>query len=168
MEFSEVVKHRHSVRKYRKGALINRDDVIKILTAAMHAPSSNNSRPWEFVVVENKEIIEKLKNLHPYASMLETASLAIVVCAIPQFDDLSKGYWQQDCGAAIENLLLEAANLNFGTCWCGIYPSLNKTEEFQKILDVKSIPLALIALGIPEGEEPETKGFYDENKVKFI
>lgn len=168
MEFSEVVKHRHSVRKYRKGALINRDDVIKILTAAMHAPSSNNSRPWEFVVVENKEIIEKLKNLHPYASMLETASLAIVVCAIPQFDDLSKGYWQQDCGAAIENLLLEAANLNFGTCWCGIYPSLNKTEEFQKILDVKSIPLALIALGISEGEEPETKGFYDENKVKFI
>ena len=70
MEFSEVVKHRHSVRKYRKGALINRDDVIKILTAAMHAPSSNNSRPWEFVVVENKEIIEKLKNLHPCVALL--------------------------------------------------------------------------------------------------
>lgn len=167
MEFSEVVKRRHSIRKYKPESIIQKEEIDKILTAAMYAPSSNNSRPWEFVVIYNKKTIEKLKNLHPYASMLNTASLAIVVCGIPQYEDLTKGYWQQDCGAAIENLLLEAANSGFGTCWCGIYPSLNKTKEFQEVLEVKSIPLALIALGVPD-EEPGTKGFFDETKVKIM
>ena len=76
-------------------------------------------------------------------------------------------YWQQDCAAAAENILLAAKGLGLGTCWCGCYPTQPRTDEVKKVLDCDSVPIALIAVGIPD-EEPAAKGFYDAARVKFI
>ena len=136
MNTSEVIRNRHSVRKYKKGVQIPRKDIETMLEAAMMAPSACNTRPWEFAVVENPEIRKQIMEISPYTKMLETASLAIVVCARPDLQEgRGSGFFPQDCGAAIENLLLQATDLGYGTCWCGFYGTCGKasglTEGFQ-------------------------------------
>ena len=105
MNCSEVIRERRSIRKYVTDVVIPRRDIEKMLEAAMMAPSACNTRPWEFVVVENDAVKQQIMGAMPYTQMLKTASLAIVVCGRP---DLQEGrcndFWPQDCGAAIENL----------------------------------------------------------------
>lgn len=139
-----------------------------MLEAAMMAPSACNRRPWEFVVVRNREILDRLMNARLYTQMLATASLAIVVCGRPDLQDgICEGFWPQDCGAAIQNLLLQAKELGYGTCWCGCYPVMDRVQTLQGILDVTSLPMAVIAVGVPD-EEPAARGFYDESRVKYL
>ena len=116
MDCTQAIRARRSIRRFKPGASVPREDVETMLEAAMMAPSACNARPWEFFVAENPEIKEKLRAAHPYASMLEDASLAIVACARPEDQaGVCEGYWPLDCGAAVENLLLQAAALGYGT-----------------------------------------------------
>lgn len=103
---------------------------------------------------------------HPASRMLETASAAIIVCGRPDLQP-GHGFWPQDCGAAIENILLQATALGYGTCWCGCYPTEPRTSQVQEVLGCESIPVAVVAVGVPD-ESPARKGFYDETRVKFI
>ncbi|HJC57545.1 MAG TPA: nitroreductase family protein [Candidatus Eisenbergiella intestinipullorum] len=168
MNTSEAIRSRRSIRKYEKGFLIPQEHIEQMLEAAMMAPSACNRRPWEFVVVQKPEVLEQIMNVHPYTRMLETASLAIVVCGRPDLQEgICDGFWPQDCGAAIENLLLQATELGYGTCWCGCYPARNRAEELQKVLDVTSIPLAVVAVGKAD-EAPDARGFYDPSRVKWV
>ncbi|HBA62356.1 MAG TPA: nitroreductase family protein [Lachnospiraceae bacterium] len=168
MNCSEVIRERRSIRKYVTDVVIPRRDIEKMLEAAMMAPSACNTRPWEFVVVENDAVKQQIMGAMPYTQMLKTASLAIVVCGRP---DLQEGrcndFWPQDCGAAIENLLLQAKDLGYGTCWCGCYPVMDRVKEMQKILDVTSLPLAVVAVGKPD-EAPAARGFFDASRVKYL
>ena len=133
----------------------------------MMAPSARNIRPWEFFVVEDPELKSKLRRAHPFASMLDTASLAIVVCAQPEKQTgVVAGYWPLDCGAAVENLLLQAVDLGYGACWCGCWPS-PRVSKIQELLNTQSVPVALIAVGAPD-EAPEARGHYDPGKVTWL
>ena len=107
MNTSEAIRARRSIRKYQKGAIIPKEHIEQMLEAAMMAPSACNRRPWEFVVVKKPEVLEQIMEIHPYTQMLKTASLAVVVCGRPDLQEgICDGFWPQDCGAAIENLLL--------------------------------------------------------------
>ena len=152
MQTMEAIRARRSVRKYKAEA-VPREQIERLLEAAMLAPSAVNSRPWEFVVTEKREILQRLTEAHPASRMLLTASWAIA--------------WQQDCAAAAENILLAAADMGLGTCWCGCYPAEPRTSEVQKVLGVTSVPVALIAVGVPD-EAPAQKGFYDPSRITFL
>ena len=168
MNTSDAIRARRSIRKYKKGTVIPKEHIHQMLEAAMMAPSACNTRPWEFVVVETEEIREQIMKSHPYTQMLKTASLAIVVCGRPDLQEsVCAGFWPQDCGAAIQNLLLQAKELGYGTCWCGCYPVMERVKELREILSVTSQPLAVIAVGEAD-EEPAARGFYDEARVKFL
>lgn len=133
----------------------------------MMAPSARNTRPWEFFVVEDPGLKSKLRYAHPCAAMLGTASVAIVVCGRPEDQSgKSAGFWPLDCGAAVENLLLQATELGYGACWCGCWPSLHMSA-IQELLGTQALPVALIALGVPD-EEPPARGFYQPEKVTWI
>lgn len=167
MDCTQAIRARRSIRKFKPGASIPRQDVELMLEAAMMAPSARNLRPWEFFVVENPELKAKLRAAHPFSSMLDTASLAIVVCGRP--DDqkgVVEGYWPLDCGAAVENLLLQAVALGYGACWCGCWPS-PRISALQEILNTQSVPVALIAVGAPD-EDPAPRGFYQADKVTWL
>lgn len=166
MQCYDAIRARRSVRKYKKGAVIPAEHIKSILEAAMMAPSAVNSRPWEFYVTDKREMLDKLMQAHPASRMLETASLAIVVCARPDLQP-KHNYWPQDCGAAIENILLQALDLGYGTCWCGCYPSEPRTSLVREVLGCESIPVAIIAVGKAD-ESPAAKGYYDETRVKYF
>jgi len=166
---TEVIKNRRSVRKFDSTKAVTKEQLNQLLEAAMLAPSACNTRPWEFIAVTNREILDEIPKVHHYAQMIKTATAAIIVVAIPQEAELPKGFFPQDCGAATQNILLEAEAMGLGTCWCGVYPKPEKMETISKMFNIPGprIPFCLIAIGHKD-ERPEQRGFFDPEKVSYI
>ena len=169
-EILDAIKKRRSIRKYDAKGVVTGEQIELILEAAMLAPSACNMRPWEFIVVKNKELLHKVADFHKYAKMLKTAQLGIIVCALPdvQKGQPGEGMWQHDCGAATQNILLQAAEMNLGTCWCGLHPSEKYMDETRKLFNIpkSTVPFCIIAVGKP-AENFGSRGFYEDSKVSF-
>ena len=168
MTATETIRARRSIRKY-KGDAIPQEHLKLILEAAMMAPSACNTRPWEFVVVTDPGVKQQLVEAHPYARHLNQAYAAIIVCGRPDLqENVCPGYFPQDCGAAVQNILLQAADLGYGTCWCGVYPRQERMDAVAGVLKIENaVPFALITLGVPD-EAPTPRGFYDESRVTWL
>ena len=162
------IELRRSIRKYNPGIAVTRDLLDQLVHAAMLAPSACNSRPWEFVVVTKREILDEIVRIHPYTQMLRTATAAIIVVATPQ-SGMPEGYYPQDCAAATENILIEATELGLGACWCGVYPKEDRMASISALLDIPApkIPFNVIAVGVP-AEAPAARGFFDAAKVRYV
>ena len=165
---NELIEKRRSIRQFKPEKPVTREQLDQLLAAAMSAPSACNSRPWEFIAITKREILDKIAGIHPNAKMCETAAAAIVVVAIPQ-KERPEGYFPQDCGAATENILLEAVSMELGTCWCGVYPKEARVAALRKLFNINDprIPFNVIAIGTP-AEEPERRGFFEKSKVTYI
>jgi nitroreductase len=154
---------RRSTRAYT-GQPVSDQDIRSLLEAGMAAPSASNRKPWHFVVVRNRETLRKLAEEHPYGKMLAGAALAIAVCGDPAVSD----WWEQDCAAATENILLAAAGLGLGGVWLGCR---GRQERENAVRSRLGIPgglgvLSLISLGHPtERKEPRTQ--YEEARVHW-
>jgi nitroreductase len=162
------IENRRSIRKFRADKPVTKEQLNKLLEAAMLAPSACNTRPWEFIAVTKRETLDKIAEIHPYAQMCLTAPAAIIVIAIPQVE-MPEGYFPQDCGAATQNILLEAASMGLGTCWCGVYPKEERIISFRELFNIQEpkIPFNVIAIGTPD-EAPDRRGFFEETKVTYI
>ncbi len=104
--------------------------------------------------------------------MLETASLAIIVCGLPDAQNgIASGYFPEDCASATQNILLQATALGLGSCWCGVYPRMEHIDDLREILGIGNRPeiivFNIIAVGVPD-EFPAARGFYEAGKVKYI
>ncbi|MGW8314192.1 MAG: nitroreductase family protein [Bacteroidales bacterium] len=162
MEALETILDRRSIRKFSHQKI---DDQIltSILKAAMYAPSAVNKQPWHFVVIDSRKLMDQIMEVHPYASMLRTASHAVVVCGDLhlQHDD---GYWVVDCGPATQNLLLAAHALGLGGCWAGLHPREGRKQAIASLLGLPDHiqPFALVALGYPSEQRPRPDRFHPE------
>ena len=158
---------RRSIRKY-KDKKINKEDLEKILRAAMQAPSARNQKPWHFLVCDNKEVMTKVSDELPNVSMAKSADLLIVFMA--QKDNLLiPDKFEQDMSACIQNSLLEACHLGIGSCWCGIYPDKVRMSKTINIFNIKDYePFAIVTFGYPENEE-DMKFIerYDESRIHY-
>ena len=167
MTVTEAIRSRRSIRKYKSDP-IPPAHIRLILEAAMNAPSACNTRPWEFVVVTDAKMRSRLATVHPYAKHAAQSPAVIVVCALPETQGrIAKGFFPQDCAAATQNILLQAQELGYGTCWCGIYPNERPISAVRDVLGVASTPFCLITLGVAD-ESPEARGFYEQAKVRFL
>ena len=157
---------RRSVRKYLDKP-VNPDLVDEILRAGMFAPSGCNKQPWHFVVFDEKQLVLEIESMHPYASALATAPVCIMVCGDTQ-KEMAKGFYQVDCSAAIENMLLAARALGLDTCWMGVYPWEEVMEKFSKRFDLPSHvePFALISLGYAQSRQERPKR-YDSSRIHY-
>ena len=169
---TQAIRLRRSIRKYKKEEIVTDEQLHLLLEAAMMAPSACNTRPWEFWVIRDRMIRSELAAVHPYAGMLKTASLAIIIFALPDTQSgISEGYFPQDCSAATQNILIQAAATGLGTCWCGVYPKANRMSELRMVLKIPDdsplVPFNIIAVGIPDGI-PSARGHYDPDKVHFL
>jgi len=158
----ETILARRSIRKYTAEP-VSRNDVKAMLEAAMAAPSASNLKPWHFVVITDRQVLNELARVHPHGKMLSEAPLCITVCGDT---DISASFWVQDCSAASENLLLAATALGLGAVWLGVYPRQDRVNSIREVLKLPEsiIPLNLISIGHPaEKKEPRTQ--YDEQRV---
>lgn len=172
MEFIDLLLKRRSVRRF-KDEDISKKDLEKILEAGLLAPTSRNRKPCNFLIVENKDTLEKLaKSKESGAEMLAGCNKAIVVVANTLISDT----WIEDSSIALGYMHLMAASLDIGSCWVQI--NLRKTadgEDSEKV--VKEITglddyfriVGILALGIPYGEvKPHTLEDMDKSKIHFL
>ncbi len=157
-----TILSRRSIRSYTPQP-VSKQHIQTLLEAAMAAPSASNLKPWHFVVVVDRQMLNNLAELHPFGKMLFEAPLCIAVCGDPA---ISERYWVQDCSAATENLLLAAVALGLGAVWLGAYPKEERITAIRTVLGIPDaiVPLNLISIGHPaEKKEPRTQ--YDEERV---
>lgn len=150
METFTAITKRRSIRQYT-GDPIPKEDLEKIIDAARMAPSGNNKQPWHFVVVSSKDIIQKLSKAADWSAKAG-AMIAVVM------DPASK-YWVEDGSAAIENILLAATALGYGSCWLEGYTKPHEAE-FKLLLNIPQHLrlLTLIPVGVPVNwPEPKNK-----------
>ena len=159
MDAMEAILSRKSIRKYTKEPVS--DETLKeILEAAMSAPSAGNEQPWHFVIIKDRRILDEIPQVHPYAQSVKTASVAVAVCGDLKAE-VYEGFWVQDCAAAAENILIAVQAKGLGAVWLGIHPITERVKGMQKLLKLPDhvIPLAVIPIGCPEEQKPQTNRF---------
>jgi nitroreductase len=163
-----VIKERKSVRSYT-GEPASKDDIVRILYAAMAAPAAIHMLPWKFVVVTDKKTLQTLADGLPFAKMLIKAGTAIVVCAVPEEAAMSsEAFAILDCTCASENILLAAEALGLGAVWTAVYPNAALMAFVRKELNIPEnvIPLNVIPVGYSTGEE-KAQDKYDEKNIHW-
>ncbi|MCD6322246.1 MAG: nitroreductase family protein [Clostridiales bacterium] len=159
---------RRSVRLYTD-KFIEEEKIEQILKAGMQAPSAGNQHPWEFIVVNDKEILEKLSVASINAGCTDKAPVAIVLLVnhnnlrFPEYTD-------QDMSACAQNILLEAVSLGLGAVWLGIAPLKDREKAISDIFDLPDNiqPFAIIPIGYPLNEGAnQFIDRYDPKKVTF-
>lgn len=156
----QTILARRSIRKYTDQP-VSPEQIRRLLEAAMAAPSANNHQPWHFVVVTQRDTLNRLAEVHPYAKMLYEAPVCIAVCGEPE-----NTYWVQDCAAAAQNILLAATEMGLGSVWMGVHPSGDREHSVRDLLGMPPhySPLCLIAVGHP-AEEREPRTQYQQSRV---
>lgn len=167
MDTMETILSRRSIRKYTSKS-VSKSLIKKLINAAMSAPSAGNEQPWHFIIIDKKKILKAIQKFHPYASMLNVASKAVLICA-DTTREKHKGFSPIDCAAATENLLLAAHANGLGACWLGVYPSKDKRiTNLRKLLDIpiSIIPFAIVAIGYPAEHKPAENRF-NESRIHW-
>ncbi|MFO8053662.1 MAG: nitroreductase family protein [Bacteroidales bacterium] len=166
MSFHQHIITRRSIRKFTSRP-VGREQLEGMLEAAMYAPSARNYQPWHFVVVQKRASLDRLSEIHPYASMLKTATAAILVCGDRNLEP-NDNYNAQNCAAATQNLLLSAHETGIGSCWLGVYPRQERMKNISEYLKLPEniIPISLIALGYP-AEQKETPVRFQPERIHY-
>lgn len=114
--FLELLKRRRSSRLFTD-ELIDKECVCNILKAALMSPSGHRINPWEFVLVEDKEMLKALSQSKAHgAGLLEGAAMAVVVLG----DTTKTDVWIEDCSIATIIMQLAAEDMGLGSCWVQI------------------------------------------------
>lgn len=139
------IESRRSVRKYADKK-VEQEKLMQVLESARLAPSGSNTQPWHFIIVESKEIKEKIVKVDHNQQWMMTAPIFIVCVAdmLSRTNSTEELYIDdespepelkqiiRDTAIAIEHILLEAESLGLATCWTGWY----EQKEMRPILNI--------------------------------
>ncbi len=161
-----ILMERMSVRKYTDQP-VAKEQIINILRAAMQAPSAHNQRPWEFYVVTDRETIEKLATVSPYAGPAKGA--AAVIVAAKKMDSPVPESIDIDMAACMENIWLATVEEGLGGVWIGISPREERMKAVEEIVPLAEGQRAfgLFSLGY-SAEERTPKERFNEKRIHFV
>lgn len=165
----EAILNRHSVRKFTEQP-VEEEKLQLVLKAAMQAPSAKNSQPWEFFVIRDKEVMEKLSRVQPYGASAKNAPVLIVpICNEQRYTDELDAFWQEDLSATTQTILLAASALGLGTTWLALAPLQERIDGARAVLGLPEhmVPFALLPLGYPLKEKAVVSR-YDAARIHYI
>ncbi len=164
MNALDVLMKRRTIRTYRPDPVPG-PQVDTLLRVLLHSPSAADARPWQFVVIDRKPLLEELGRRMEHCEMLLQAPLGLLVCAEPAREKIP-GFWPQDCAAATQNLLVAVTALGLGGCWVGLHPVPDREAAVREVLGIPDgiVPFALAAVGRP-AEDPGRDERYDAARV---
>lgn len=171
MDSIQNILTRRSIRSFEDRP-ISPEDMHVILTAAMSGPSCANTRSWQFIVVEDKETLNKMADCNGfYAAPLRQAAAGILICGdLEKAFAPAKEYWVIDGAIAGQNISLAARALGIGSVWLGTWPQMNRVQRQIELFNLPEtvIPHSIIALGYSKEIDNITpKNSYDETCVHF-
>ena len=151
-----LIQKRRSVRKYQSRP-IEPEKVHALVEAALRSPSSMGTNPWEFVVVDDPDLLGRLSKAKPHgSSFIKNAPLGVVVSADAQRSTV----WVEDASIACTYIQLTAESLGLGSCWIQIRDRMHdeKTPAEAYVAEVLNIPKklkveAMIAIGYPDEQK---------------
>ena len=156
-----AIMTRRSIRDYTKHPVP--EELIKILVeAGMCSPSAFNERSQEFIVINDRKILDAIFKLNPKALQIKRASVAIMVCGNQEREKFKgQGYWQLDGAVASENILIAANAMGLGAVWTAIYPYPDRIAAVKKLLNLPEpvIPLNIIPIGYPAERKAKENRF---------
>ena len=162
-ETLDVIMSRYSVRSYT-GEKVTEAQLETLLKAGMAAPSGMNQQPWRFVVVDDPATMDAMT---PWgADTWKAAGTIIVVCGKTTMGekDEENPFWQVDCAAVSENILLAAKAMGLGAVWNACYPFFHGQTQEVLGLPEDIVPLSVIPVGVEQGSE-EPKDKWDPTKI---
>ena len=156
MELLELMASRRSIRKYTD-AEIPEEKLTKILQAAMLAPTSKGKKPWEFYVIKDRELLQKLSKAKQHgAALLADCNTAIAVFADSDLSDA----WIEDSAVALGYMYLMAEEQGVGSCWVQMRMRKDKdgNDAEQNVRELLGVDLpwrmvGIMALGMPAEEK---------------
>ena len=164
--FHDLLIKRRSIRKYTDQPL-SPEEVRLILGAALMSPAGKRKNPWQFVVVEDKDTLQRLSKAKEHgAGPIAGAALAIVVLG----DPVSSDTWVEDCSIASILIQLQCEALDLGSCWIQMnkrFTELGQSAE-DAVREILDIPYQMEVLSIISiGHKAEEKKPFDEEKLKW-
>ena len=161
----EVIEKRRSIRKYLKQE-VKDEDIEKILSSAIKAPSGNNLQPWRFKIIKDDKLKEEIVEVDSKQVWMLTAPVFIAIlgdtreriktknyCACEEAPEYELKKVIRDCSNAAMCLMLEAENLGLSTCWTGAY----KQIEMKKVLNVPDYYYVCGILTVGYSDQEPTK-----------
>lgn len=166
MDPIEIIHRRRSIRNFN-GKPISDENLEKILSAGMTAPSAMNSQPWRFIVINDKKIKTEITKISHYANMCLEAPIVILVCGDETADKIPD-YWPISCSACIQNMLLTACTLGIASVWTGVYPIKEIVNGYKKLFNLPEsiIPHSLVIFGYSD-KDFERRDYFDSKKVHY-
>jgi nitroreductase len=165
----KTIFSRKSIRSY-KDEPVSKEKLVMLIKAGMAAPTAVDKRPWEFIVITDRKVLNELADALPYAKMASTAAAAIIVGGDvrKQWGGMESDYWIMDCSAATENILLAAESMGLGAVWTAVYPEDSRIRAVRQILGIPPhiVPLNLVPVGVPAGRE-KAKDKYDPKQIHW-
>ena len=154
----KILLTRRSIRKFKnEGVPI--DIILKALDITRYAPSAMNSQPWKFIVINERDILNKLSKLHSGAEPLQRAKIGIVILSNPR---VSPSSYIIDSSLASMYLWLALHCLGLGAVWIQTMRNIHEIRSILKIPD-EVIPIGILAIGWPdENPTPRTRKTLDE------
>lgn len=147
--FLKFLKGRRSIRSFQNKAIPEKE-LDMILDAGRWTPSASNRQPWEFIVIKDKEMIEKLSKTLFYGKFIKEVPMAIAIVAKIK---TSPKWYLIDTSLVSMNMMLMAWTLGIGTCWIG---AMNRGKAKEIIgLGENDHLLTILPFGYIKGEIPE-------------
>lgn len=170
MDTIQAIMSRVSVRQYSDKA-ISDEALHTILEAGMAGPSCVNARDWSFLVVRDREMLNKMADVNGRpAEPLRSCQAGILVCGdLQRAFPHAQEYWVIDGAIAAQNMVLAAQGLGIGSVWLGTWPQMRRVEGLSKLfgLPETQIPHSIIAFGYPAEESTKEKLLWEENRVHY-
>lgn len=165
-DFQQLIISRRSTRKFTEEP-ISPEQVKIIMKAALMSPASKSANPWQFLLVEDKEMLDKLSYCKKSGSrLIAGCALAIVVLA----DPLTSDVWIEDSSIASIMIQLQAEDLGLGSCWIQVREryTMSDTPSDEYIRELFDIPMQLQVLSvIAIGHKAQERPPFDEEKLQW-
>jgi len=161
--FGDLIRSRRSTRKFTSQEL-EQEQVVSLFKAALMSPTSKRSNSWQFIAVDDKEILAKLSHCKEQsATFIADAALAIVVTA----DPLASDVWIEDASIASIMIQLQAEDMGLGSCWVQIRErftaaGMSSDEYVHGVLDLP-LQLQVVSIIAIGHKTMERKPFDEEN-----
>lgn len=175
MDLYQGLLTRRSVRQFDTTKKVSKHDIEDILRAASYAPSAHNKQPWEFLVLEDLSIMDKVREFQPWTSFAKNASCVVIVCGntdVAFHSREGEPYWNisdVDCSLAAQNLLLACHAKGLGACFCGAAPITSILDGLRKLFNLPENirPVAIVPIGYPLEEPKQPEDRYVPQKVHW-